>query len=310
MHIVPFSQMKDGDSAVVGRKALSLAELVRAGFRVPEGYVVTSEAFNKFLAENHLISGIQAELDKVNIQELHSVEYASRIIRDMIMGGDWPEDLMAEILQQFVHLNTERVAVRSSVFSENGYSTAWAGELLTSLNVGMSALPDHIKQCWASLYSARSLYHLYQRRVSLENLHLAVIVQKMIPALVSGLAYTVHPVHRDPQQMVIEAGLGLGEAIVSGKIVPDTYVLRKEPFSILEKTITIQSIVIAAGTGEGTETRELPKPMSVQKLPDAEIKRIAMACLRLEQHYGKPVSVEWVLADDLYFVQARPIDLS
>jgi pyruvate,water dikinase len=310
MYIVPFAQMKAGDSAVVGKKALSLAELAQAGFRVPEGYVVSSDAFTKFLAENHLISGIHSELDKLNIQELHSVEYASRIIRDMIMGGDWPDELISEILQQFMHLNTEKVAVRSSVFSENGYSTAWAGELLTSLNVGMSALPEHIKQCWASLYSARSLYHLYQRRVKLEELHLAVIVQKMVPAIVSGLAYTVHPVHRDPQQMVIEAGLGLGEAIVSGKIVPDTYVLRKEPYSILEKTITTQTIAISAGSGEGTETRELPKPMSLQKLPDADIKRIATACLRLEEHYGKPVSVEWVLADDLYFVQARAIDLT
>lgn len=309
MIILPFTQMKPDDAALVGRKALSLAELAKAGFRVPEGYVVTSEAFAQFLAHNHLMSAIEAELDKLNIQDLHSVEYASRIIKDMILAGDLPEDLMAGILQQFAHLNTQMVAVRSSVYSPSGYSTAWAGELLTSLNISMASLPDQIKHCWASLYSARSLYHLYQSHVRLQDLSMAVIVQKMVEAKVSGMTYTVHPVHRDPAQMVVEALLGLGEAISSGKIIPDTYVLRKDPFSVLEKTVTAQSYMITAAREEGTEPQEFSEPVVSQKLSDEQIRQIAADSIRLEEHYGKPLSIEWVLADDFYFVQARPIEL-
>ena len=301
--------MKPDDAALVGAEGLIIIG-ARCGRISRAGRICRDErSVCPVLAHNHLISAIEAELDKLNIQDIHSVEYASRIIKDMIVGGDWPEELMAGILQQFVHLNTRTVAVRSSVYSESGYSTAWAGELVTSLNIGMGSLPEQIKHCWASLYSARSLYHLYQRHVRLQDLSMAVIVQKMVSASVSGMTYTAHPGHRDPGQMVIEAVLGLGEAIVSGKIIPDTYVLRKEPFAVLEKTVTTQSYMITTGDEEGTKTKEFSEPITAQKLTDEQIHQIADDCLRLEDHYGKPLSVEWVFADAFYFVQARPIEL-
>lgn len=308
MNIIPFSQIKKGQEQLVGAKGASLGMLTHAGLPVPVGYVISSTVFTEYIHSNNLEAIIQAELEKVNLEDLHSVDYASRILQDLILSAQLQDDEEVEIMQQFTHINSKFAAVRSSVHSDDAQATPWAGELETFLQVPPEEVSDKIKSCWASLFSTRALYFLLQKDISPLDVKFAVIIEQMFSANRVGNAYSVHPVSRDDNQIVIEAGLGIGETQGNPEMTPDTYVVYKEPFSIISKSISKQHIQNVVQEDGGVNIKEVDSSEAEeQKLSDKQIEELSELICKVEDYFEEPTEVEWIFADQFYIVQARKI---
>ncbi len=215
-----------------GGKGASLARLSQAGFAVPPGFVVSARAFDEFIHENGLGADIEAILKRVKHKDVNSVDRVACEIHAFIQGGIISKELEKEILRNLKKLKTRFVAVRSSATAEDLGTASWAGELETYLNVKEKNLIESLKMCWASLFTPRAIFYRFEKRLHSASISVAVVVQAMIQSEVSGVCFTVHPVTKDRNQMVIEACCGLGEALVSGQITPDTYIVHKNDFSI------------------------------------------------------------------------------
>lgn len=298
---------RDSDSA--GGKGASLGEMTQAGIPVPPGYVVLTSAFERFLDETELHEEIQARLDGVNHHEMETVERASSEIQSLLLNATMPEDIGGEVIRAFHTLGAEFVAVRSSATAEDGASASWAGELDSYLNTTEAELLRNVQRCWASLFTPRAIFYRFEKGFQVGKVSVAVVVQKMIASEVSGIAFSVHPVTEDPNQLIIEAGWGLGEAIVSGSITPDNYVVDKRDFSLVDSYISDQERKLIRKAGGGNEWVEVaPTKREAQKLAHEKVMEMAKLVVRIERHYGFPCDIEWALEDGvLYIVQSRPI---
>jgi len=230
------------------------------------------------------------------------------VIRDLISRVKFPDDLKEEITAGFKKLKTTLVAVRSSATAEDSKTASWAGELETYLNTDEKNLISNVKKCWSSLFTPRAIFYRHEKKLLKSKVSVAVVVQKMIQSDVSGICFTVHPVTQDKNQLIIEAGFGLGEAIVSGQITPDSYVLDKRGWSIMDINISKQETKIEKIKGL-TKTVQVPKvDQEKQKLPGKKIIQLAKLCGQIEKHYGFPCDIEWAMEKDkLYITQSRPI---
>ena len=226
-----FKELSRNDTPSAGGKGASLGEMTQAGIPVPPGFVVLARAFERFLEETDLIVEIDAILHTVNHQEMHTVENASEKIQAMILGAKMSKDIASEINSKFKILNSKYVAVRSSATAEDSASAAWAGQLDSFLNTTEKGIIKNVKKCWASLFTPRAIFYRFEKDLHTQKISVAVVVQKMVESEVSGVAFSVHPVTEDRNQMIIEAGFGLGEAIVSGQITPDSYVVNRHQSS-------------------------------------------------------------------------------
>ena len=329
-----FKKIGKRDAAIAGGKGASLGEMTNAGIPVPPGFVVLASAFEQFLEETDLDVEIDSILHKVNHKEIHTVEKASEEIQALILGEKMPEDIAAAVLADFKKLGAPFVAVRSSATAEDSSAAAWAGQLDSYLNTTEADLLQKVQKCWASLFTPRAIFYRFEKELHKQEISVAVVVQKMVESEVSGIAFSVHPVTEDRNQLIIEAGLGLGEAIVSGQITPDSYVVEKPPRRIIDKNISkqerglyrtginshiienlrIDSGGISANDGEGRNKpsntwANIPKENgAAQKLSDEQILALAELILKIENHYGFPSDIEWALAQGkFYIVQSRPI---
>src|SRR3989344_3263168 len=230
-----FRELGKGDVSIAGGKGASLGEMTKAGILVPNGFVVLSRAFQKFIQETNLNVEIDAILDTVNSEEMYTIENASEKIQAMVIDSEIPKDIKEKIEKSFKKLNSKFVAVRSSATAEDSASAAWAGQLDSFLNTTKNDLLENIKKCWASLFTPRAIFYRFEKKLHKNKISVAVVVQKMVESEVSGIAFSVHPVTQDRNQLIIEAGFGLGEAIVSGQITPDSYVIEKNPRRIIDK---------------------------------------------------------------------------
>jgi phosphohistidine swiveling domain-containing protein len=306
--VIGFDQLSSNDVAIAGGKGASLGEMLQAGFSVPEGFVITVDAFEDFLEKTNLSVEINAALDSVDHKKMHTVESASEKIQALILNAAIPEDTAHETRSFFKELNADYVAVRSSATAEDSSGAAWAGQLDSFLNTTEDTLLENVKKCWASLFTPRAIYYRFEKELNTKKISVAVIVQKMIQSDISGIAFSVHPVTQDKNQMIIEAGFGLGEAIVSGAITPDTYVVEKDTHTILDKKIGTQTKELVCVDGKNTWI-DLPEEKGGrQALSDVEIIELGKIIEQLEKHYGFPVDSEWVIKEGkCYIVQSRPI---
>lgn len=275
------------DVEIAGGKGASLGEMLNIGIPVPPGFVILSNAFEEFLKTADLNDEIDTILHSVNKNNIHTVEVASERIRELLLQAEIPEDTADDIQKQFKKLGAEFVAVRSSATAEDSDNTAWAGQLESYLNTTEGDLLVNIKKCWASLFTPRAIFYRFENDLHKQKISVAVVVQKMVKSEVSGVIFSVHPVIQDKNQMIIEAGFGLGESIVSGETTPDSYLIEKNNCRILDKNISNQN---------------------VQKLSDQEIIEISNLAMKIEEHFGFPVDIEWAKEkNNFYIVQCRPI---
>lgn len=308
MMIKNLDDLSKTDTDIAGGKGASLGEILKTGIPVPRGFVVLAIAFDKFLGETDLNVEIESLLHKVNKQDVNSVDQASNKIRELILHADFPKEIAEEIIKEFSKLKTKYVAVRSSATAEDSSATSWAGELESFLNTTKANLLENVKKCWASLFTPRAIFYRFEKSLQKTKVSVAVVIQEMIQSEVSGICFTVHPVTKDHNQMVIEAGYGLGEAIVGGMITPDTYVIHRAEKNILDKNISKQEIMIVKEK-DGNIEKNVPKSKQErQKLNDEEILRLSQICEKIEKHYKTPQDIEWAFAKDKFFiVQSRPI---
>ena len=308
-HLINFKQLTKNDVHLAGGKGASLGEMSRAGFPVPPGFVITAQAFERFLNETDLNVEIASQLKKVNYKDVNSVDGASNVIRDLIHDARMPKDLQTEILNGFKKLKAKWVAVRSSATAEDSSTASWAGELESYLNTSEKTLLGNVKKCWSSLFTPRAIFYRNEKGMRHSKVSVAVVIQKMVTSEISGITFTVHPVTKDKNQMIIEAGFGLGEAIVSGQITPDSYVVGKKDFSILDINVAEQAKMLVKKSTGGNVWKNISKnQLTKQKLTGRQILELAKICLRIEWHYKKPQDIEWAYqANKFYIVQSRPI---
>ncbi len=307
-----FKNLTKHDVAIAGGKGASLGEMTRAKIPVPPGFVVLSSAYEKFLEETDLGIEIEAALSKVDYKNIETIERTSEKIRDLIHDANFPTDIGNKIKNEFLKLNTQYVAVRSSATAEDSSIASWAGELESYLNVTEKNLLESVKKCWSSLFTPRAIFYRYEKNLHKQKVFVSVVIQTMIQSEISGICFTVHPVTENRNQMVIEAGYGLGEAIVGGKITPDTYIIHKHKkrkgFKILDKNISKQEKMITKINGKTKDTKVLKAKQEKQKLTDKQILELAEICQRIEKHYNYPQDIEWALEKGkFYIVQSRPI---
>ncbi len=301
-------QLSNKDLKIAGGKGASLGEMAAAGFPIPPGFVVLASAFDKFMKDTDAITEENAMLERIDISSTENVEDQAEIMRDVILKKKFPEDLAKEVLKEFDKLGAKYVAVRSSATAEDSKIDAWAGQLESYLYVTRDDILKYVQRCWASLYTPRALFYRVERKMRRKQVSVAVVIQKMVNSDVSGVCFTVHPITRDKDQMIIEACWGLGEALVQGIITPDSYVIEKSTLNIIDINIGSQEKQILKAKKE-TEEKSVPKNLrEKQKLTEKQIKELAKICIDIEKHYKDPRDIEWALeGNKFYIVQSRPI---
>jgi len=308
-HIKLINEISILNTNIAGGKGASLGEMTQAGILVPSGFVILSVTFDEFLKETGLNIEINAVLDSVNHKEKHTIQNASEKIQALILNSQISNGIIEEINSSFQKLNSKYVAVRSSATTEDSNTTAWAGQLESYLNVTQENLFESVKKCWASLFTLRSLFYRFEKDLHRDKISVAVVVQTMVQSEFSGVAFSVHPVTKDANQLIIEAGVGLGEAIVLGKITPDSYVVEKEPIEIINKNIVHQEKGLFLLETGGSKWKNITREQSgSQTLSDEQIRELSKIIVGIERHYGFPVDIEWAFEKEkFYIVQSRPI---
>ncbi len=306
-YVKNLKDLRDSDFNLVGGKASSLSKMIQANIVVPPGFVIFSSTFESILEKLHIREEINNILKGIEPKKISSIERASQLIVDLIMNISIPDKVCKEISNHFEELDNCFVAIRSSATMEDSKLTSWAGGLDSFLNVTKDILIEKIKQCWASLYSTKALHYAYLKGIDINQNKIAVIVQKMVQGEVAGVAFSVHPVNQNDNQIIIEAGFGLGEIVVSGEITPDKYIVSKKRNIILEKIINIQTKKIVGSNLNDNKYKVINNPEN-QKLSDEGIIMLSKIITEIENHFGFPVDVEWAeVNNQFYIIQSRPI---
>ena len=303
-----FTDVGLGDVGSVGGKGANLGELVGAGFPVPDGFVVTAQAYLAAMDAAGVRSGLLEQFSSIDTEDPTALRQASLALTDMVLGAPMPESLAAQIAQACRQLGEGPVAVRSSATSEDSAGTSFAGMHLTITDVvGADAIIDAVRRCWASLFGERVVSYRAQRNI-VEEPAIAVVVQAMVDPAAAGVLFTVAPSgQRD--RLVIEAAYGAGESVVSGQVEPDTFTVLRDGPRVLEVRIGAKSTQMVRN-GSGTRITEKVAVADTARLAiDLDtVVDLARLGLRVEEHYGSPQDVEWALADgQMWLVQSRPI---
>ncbi len=304
------SELDSSLAKLAGGKGANLGELLKIGMPVPEGFVVLTSAFETFLQQ----AGLKEKIDRISRglnPEIDSVRFVSAKIRDLILKAEVPNEVEMEVvyaLDALYSLGARSFAVRSSATVEDSKEASWAGQLESFLHLPKDKVIEGIKKCWASIFSPRALVYRFHKGRSLDQMAVAVVVQWMINAEKAGVCFTINPVTRDYSQMIIEACWGLGEALVSGKVTPDTYVIEKDGLKIVQGILNPQAYMVVDGAG-GTKMAPVPAALRESpKLSDRELNTLARLCLKIEKYFGHPCDIEWVSdGKRFYVVQARPV---
>ena len=287
--VVAFGDLPAESTTIAGGKGASLSRMAAAGFPVPQGFVVSAGAFQEFLNACGGLALVERLTTNLDIDDARAVELAADSIRQKIVSTPLPAPLGRAILA--AHSRLERsnlVAVRSSAVSEDGLAASFAGQQESYLNVrGGDAVLHRVRECWASFFSPRALFYRAQKAV-LGDTRMAVVVQEMVEADKSGVMFTVDPIRNRRECMVIEGGPGLGEAIVSGEITPDHYVISRVDGEVVDMFI--------------------PDADGGRVLSETELNGLREIGLRLEGFFGSPQDVEWCIRGaEILVLQSRPI---
>jgi phosphohistidine swiveling domain-containing protein len=295
----------------VGGKAVSLTRMIDAELPVPGGYCVTTAAYKEFVDHNNLQIGIIAAVEQVDVEVPASLERTAEMIRQLFIHAEIPYKLAEQIKQAYLDLpgDNTAVAVRSSATAEDLPEASFAGQQETYLNIsGTDALLDAVRNCWASLWTARAITYRMRQGISPDEVALAVVVQLLIDAQVAGILFTANPLNGQRDQMVVNAAWGLGEAVVGGLVTPDIFVIQKTTGEIISSEIANKVVRTVRVVG-GTREEELPADLRKKKsLTDQQVVNLFELGLKIEALYDVPMDVEWALdGNDFFVVQARPI---
>jgi len=303
-----------------GGKAANLARLAQAGFRVPPGFVVATDAYRAFVTANGLQGRIEAEIHQLDGASLPAFEAASTGIRQAFSAGEMPDEIATAVKDAYGALPMEgngpspAVAVRSSATAEDLPDASFAGQQDTFLNVrGERALLEAVRDCWSSLWTARAMAYRARQGIGPEEVALAVVVQQMVPAEAAGVLFTANPITGSEDEVLINATWGLGEALVSGRVNPDTIVAHKATGAIRRLDVGDKAVQVVpapesdgqSGTGEREVADEMRRRASVT---ERQVQTLTGMARDVEAQFGSAQDVEWAFADgQLYVLQSRPV---
>jgi pyruvate,water dikinase len=312
--IVWFKEVTKEDIPIVGGKGANLGEMTNAEIPVPPGFIVTADAYFDFVRKSKLIDKIRHLLKPLDPSDSKQLQQIAAQVKQLILDTAMPAELAREIEQAYVKMGGGLVAVRSSATAEDLPEASFAGQQRTFLNVEQKKeVVAAVRECWASLFEPRAIFYRQQHGFDHFKVGIAVPVQKMIQSQASGVMFTIEPVTSDNSKIVIEAVYGLGEAIVSGEVTPDLYVVDKDSLKITTTKVVNQESQLVKNPTAGAEETNIWAPLpastqSKQKLSDQEILKLAWLGKQIEDHYRFPQDIEWAKEDsEIYILQTRPV---
>ncbi|MEJ2588366.1 MAG: PEP/pyruvate-binding domain-containing protein [Deltaproteobacteria bacterium] len=320
-YILNFDAVDKESIDVVGGKNASLGEMIKAGIRVPPGFAVTTTSYDQFITDTGIKDRIYQRLGPVNVSEVAELNSASEDIQEMILAASTPHEIQTDIEKGYKDLceqvgrDMEPVAVRSSATAEDLPTASFAGQQDTYLWIqGPDAVLDHVKRCWASLFTPRAISYRVKNNFDHDKVFISVGVQKMVNSKAAGVMFTLNPTNGDVSKVLIEGSWGLGETVVSGSVNPDKFVVDKVVMEINEKAVAKKHIAcVYDPESGGVMEKELATDVQCTCcLEDEEVRELVTIARKIERHYGRAMDIEWAIDQDLDFpentfiVQARP----
>ena len=320
-YILTFQEVDKNSLSLVGGKNASLGELIKADIRVPPGFAVTTECYNRFITETGIKNDIFRVLSDLKTGDIASLNAASATIQGLIQDATLAEDIRMAIVKAYAdlcddcHLHDMPVAVRSSATAEDLPTASFAGQQDTYLWIqGAQDVAEKVQSCWASLFTPRAIDYRVKNNFAHEKVLISVGIQKMVNSKAAGVMFTLNPTDGDLSKIIIEGSWGLGETVVSGSVNPDKFVVDKVVMETSDKTISAKHIECVYDPEAGKVVdADVDQEMQCKCcLEDQEVKALASLAKLIEQHYERPMDIEWAIDKDLEFpgnifiVQARP----
>src|SRR2546426_7418757 len=315
--VLSLDDLSKEEVGIAGGKGANLGEMRKAGFPVPDGFVVTTEAFELFARENDLEKKVGWLLAKIDANNPKKLETYTSMIRLIIESSRIPKPIIEEVLAAYDQVCKKTgkrvpVAVRSSATAEDSRDASFAGQQATFLNVSKNdEIIASVKRCWASTYTSRAIYYRLKKGFSMNLFTTAVVIQRQIASQKAGVGFSIHPTTGDRDSVVIESVLGQGEELVSGRVTPDTFTINKRTGMIRERRIAEKKrMKVTNKHGEGLADVAIPRRLrQAQSLKSSELLELWSLARKLEAHYNHPQDFEWAVEDDgtLYLLQTRPV---
>ncbi|MHA1907790.1 MAG: PEP/pyruvate-binding domain-containing protein [Candidatus Thorarchaeota archaeon] len=317
-YILKLEEISGSDIPLVGGKAAKLGEMSKKGFRIPDAFVITTEAYSTTLTQGSLQSEISDALSTIDYDSLDSIKAASDSITTAIQSLTIDDGILHEVKASYQGVGQSRVAVRSSATAEDMAEASFAGQYETYLNIqGESSLLKKVKNCYSSLWTPRAISYRQSKGIPHEAVRIAVLVQRMVDAEKAGVLFSDDPTGTQRIQMVIESNYGLGESVVSGVASPDRYIVSRKnhpeykDFKVLSSEIGTKDVIIQSDeTGSGVLNRPVSSEMSQSSsLSEDEVIELAKIGTSLEELFQSPQDVEWAIDKDgeIHVLQSRPI---
>jgi len=311
-----FEELNKEDVAIAGGKGANLGELTQAGIPVPPGFVITAATYDKFIKDTGIFNEIMDILDAIDVNNTRELQEASVNIKEIILNSYMPDDIRTTIIEAYNALcgrigkEDAFVAIRSSATAEDLPEASFAGQQDTFLNIkGSEDVLEYVQKCWASLFESRAIFYREEHNFDHSKVYIAVVVQEMVNAEKAGVMFTVHP-STGEEKILIEGAWGLGEAVVSGTVTPDTYWVDKKTEKLLEKVISEKNIMFKKDPVAGKTIKVgVPEDLkNKQVLNDDEILALTKMGKRIHDHYGSPQDTEWAIEEGkVYMLQSRPV---
>jgi phosphoenolpyruvate synthase/pyruvate phosphate dikinase len=309
-YILDFQSIDSSTLLIAGGKGVNLGQLSKIKeIQVPDGFCVTTEAYKKITENNGQLNALLDELTHFKAENRENISEVGAKIRMVIESTPIPDEIAEEVTDYLAGFD-EKVAfaVRSSATAEDLPTASFAGQQDTYLNIiGKEEILKHVSKCWASLFTDRAITYRIKNGFDHRKVHISVIVQQMVFPQAAGILFTADPITGNRKILSIDAGFGLGEAMVSGLVNADNYKVRNG--KITDKKISTKKLAIYALPDGGTKEQEIePGQQDQQTLTDKQILQLERTGRTIEEHFGSPQDIEWCLADDgFYIVQSRPI---
>jgi len=325
-HIAWFKDLNKESIGTAGGKGANLGEMYNAGLPIPPGFVVTAQAYKFFIEKTKIKDKILDLLKDLDVEDTDKLQATSKKIQELIISTEMPKEIKTEVIEAYDTLSIKDekkaaelikpeklafVAARSSATAEDLPEASFAGQQATYLNVkGHDDMVEATQKCWASLFTARAIYYRTRNKFPHEKVLIAVVVQKMVNSDKAGVMFSVNPATNNANEIVIEGAFGLGEAVVSGTVNPDVYIIDKATNNVMKAEIKEQKIKIIRDpkTGKNITKKLSPKEEKERVLNDKELYELARLAKKIEKHYAKPQDMEWAIEKDkVYIVQARAV---
>lgn len=311
--VVKFNEVDKNDVGIVGGKGANLGEMIKAKFPVPDGFIVTADAYYHFLKVNVLNKKIADVLSTLDVDNPKILDGVSKEIKKLIINSPIPKEISQLVAFNYSDLSgslkNSLVAVRSSATAEDLPSASFAGQQETYLNVfGESNVVLKVRECWASLFEPRAIFYRAKNNFDHFRVGIACVVQKMVQSEASGIMFTIDPLNNDKNRIVVESILGLGELIVQGAVTPDHYEVSKSAMEIVHKTVGKQEYMLIKSGAKNKEVKLSNQVAEKYKLADRVILEVAKLGKLIEKHYYFPQDIEWAYEKNkVFIVQSRPI---